>query len=215
MFVMNKRLSLLIAFGAGAILLPLCESQVTQAQTGSFVCAVTNDNIPTTMAQTEDGPVEVFKWQSNYFRPPYTPMQRCQEITERMNGFKGQGLLDYITTGRVNNQPVLCAGSSCDRGGSNVLLTLRPDQNANQVLQELNANRAGAAGPSRQLSGGSSSSSTLKQNSDGTLSLNMKKYLGATSNSPFKATPNNSSSSPIFNHAAPSGNSSSSPQRKW
>jgi len=205
--------------GVGSVILYLTGMQPSQAQDTGFVCAVTNDNVPTTLAQTGDGPVDVFKWQSTYFRPPYTPMQRCQEVTERMNSFAAQGMLDYITTGRVNNQPVLCAGSACDRSGSNVLLTLRRDQNPNQVLQEINANRAGAAGPSRQLSGGSSSSSSsfIKQNSDGTISLNVKKYLGAASKSPFKSPPNNSSTSPIFNNNSPStpSPSGSSSGRKW
>ncbi len=201
----------------GSIILSLMGTEAGKAQNAIFVCTVTTDNLPTTLAQTPDGPVEVFKWQSNYFRPPYTPMQRCQEVTDRMNVFNAQGMMDYITTGNVNNQPVLCAGSTCDRNGSNVLLTLRPDQNPNQVLQEINANRMGAAGPSRQLSGGSSTASGfLRQNNDGSITLNVKKYLGSASSKPFNSNSNNPSNSPIFqNNPTSPTDSGRSPGRKW
>jgi hypothetical protein len=152
---MPAKPSIFVVFAAGAVCSATLLPGSSQAENVSFTCAVATDNIPTTFAQTADGNVPVFKWKSNYFRPPYTPMQRCQEVTERMNSFSGRGALDYLTSGRVNNQPVVCAGTSCDSRGSNVLITLRPDQNPNQVLQELDANRAGAGGPSYQLTGGS------------------------------------------------------------
>lgn len=215
---MSRKFSLLTALATSAISVTTTWHQPSQAQDIAFVCTVTTDNIPTTIAQTPEGPVDVFKWQSTYFRPPYTPMQRCQEVTERMNNFQAQGMLEYLTSGRVNRQPVICAGSSCDTNGSNVLLTLRSDQNSNQVLQEIAANRAGAAGPSRQLSGGSShsaSSGVLRQNADGTITLNLNKYLGATSPGATKPQ-NNSQGSPIFqpDRVTPP-NAGSSPSRVW
>ncbi|MBR8832003.1 MAG: hypothetical protein N5P05_001686 [Chroococcopsis gigantea SAG 12.99] len=153
-----------------------------QAQNVTFTCSVDSNNIPTTYAQTPDGNTPVFKWTSKYFKPPYTPMQRCQEVSQRMNGFYAQGQLDYITSGRINKLPVICAGSGCNSNGKNVLITLKPEQDPAQVLQEIEANRSGAAGPSYQFGGGSTSStsrtSSLNTNSDGTVSLDMNQLLG-------------------------------------
>ena len=129
----------------------------SNAQEISFVCTTDSANIPTTYAQTADGPMPVFKWTSRYFRPPYTPMQRCQEVAQRMNTFYRQGQLDFLTDGRVNSLPVICAGQVCDTNGRNVLITLKPNQNPQQVLREIEVNRQGAGGPSYQLTGGNSS----------------------------------------------------------
>ena len=171
-----------------SLLVTALASPPSKAQEISFVCTVDTGNVPTTYAQTPEGSTPVFKWTSNFFRPPYTPMQRCQEVTKRMNSFHRQNQLDALTSGRVNNLPVICAGAGCDPRGSNVLLTLKPNQSGNQVLQEIDANRSGAAGPSRQLVGGGSSSqskSALHQNGNGTVTLNLQDYLqGAVKSSP-------------------------------
>ncbi len=163
-----------------------------QAQNISFTCVVDNDSIPTTFAQTPEGSVPVFKWKSNYFKPPYTPMQRCQEVSDRMNKFYAQGLMNQITSGRVNNQPVLCAGSDCQANGANVLITLRPEQSANQVLQELEANRSQGGGPSYQLTGGNNSNtnkpSALQNNSNGTVTLDVNEYIENSQPRPLQTT---------------------------
>ena len=165
----------------------------SHAQEIRFLCTTDSNNIPTTYAQTNDGPMPVFKWTSRYFRPPYTPMQRCQEVAQRMNKFYSQGQLDFLTNGRVNRLPVICAGQRCDGNGSNVLITLKPSQNPKQVLQEIEANRQGAGGPSYQFSGGnqpsSISSGALIQNQNGTLSLDMKQYLGLSAESTISPKP--------------------------
>lgn len=216
---MPARPSILVAFAAGAVCSATLFTGSSQAQNLSFTCAVATDNIPTTYAQTAEGNVPVFKWKSTYFRPPYTPMQRCQEVTERMNTFSGRGALDYLTSGRVNNQPAICAGTSCDSRGSNLLITLRPDQNPNQVLQELDANRAGAGGPSYQLTGGSagsqsSASSVLKRNADGSVTLNLNQYLDSATPEPAKTPPSPATTAPgVVPSYSPPANSL--PSRRW
>ena len=164
----------------------------SSAQEINFVCTTDSANIPTTYAQTADGPMPVFKWTSRYFRPPYTPMQRCQEVAQRMNNFYRQGQLNFLTDGRVNRLPVICAGQVCDTNGRNVLITLKPNQDSKQVLREIEANRQGAGGPSYQLTGGNSAANTsgaLIQNQNGTLSLDMSKYLGLSAQSTTNPQP--------------------------
>lgn len=150
----------------------------TQAQSVQFQCGADYLDIPTTYVETQGGVVEIFKWKSNYFQGPYTPVQRCLEVTQRMNQFQP----DYLVTGRVNNYNVICAGMSCDRNGSNILLTLRPDQNPAQVLQEIDNTRDGAGGPSMQFNGSSNilnnfRRSNLSRTSDGSLALNLTRHI--------------------------------------
>lgn len=214
---MYRRFSLITILATSAISGVAAWNQPSQAQDLSFVCTVARDEIPTTIAQTPEGPLDVFKWQSTYFRPPYTPMQRCQEVTQRMNQFQADGMLENLTSGKVNNLPVICAGSGCESDGSNVLLTLRRDQNPNQVLQEITSNRAGAGGPSRQLSGGSSRSSrssALSQNADGTMTLNLNQHLRTAKRSPFQSQPNAAQKTPIY-RSQPTTPSRSGGSNRW
>lgn len=150
----------------------------SQAQSVQFQCGADSRDIPTTYVETQGGVVEIFKWKSNYFQGPYTPVQRCLEVTERMNRFQP----DYLVTGRVNNYNVICAGTSCERNGNNVLLTLRPDQNPAQVLQEIDNTRDGAGGPSMQFNNNSNilnkfKRSNLSKTSDGSVSLNLTRHI--------------------------------------
>ncbi|MGK7944343.1 MAG: COP23 domain-containing protein [Microcystaceae cyanobacterium] len=175
-------------------------SPSTYAQSLNFLCQADGSGIPTTYAETPDGYIPVFKWTSTYFQRSYTPERRCQEVSDRMNRFAASNSLDYLTSGRVNRQPVICAGTNCS--SSNVLVTLKPGQNPSQVLQEIEANRSGAGGPSFQLAGSSSSSnsSSLSRNADGTVTLNLNRYLESAApetadnansdqDSPFKPSP--------------------------
>ena len=181
----------LAALGADCLVaLPSYGQQV------SFTCTVDTDNIPTTYAQTPEGAMPVFKWTSTFFKPPYTPMQRCQEVSERMNKFYSQGQLDSLTSGIVNKLPVICAGSGCNADGNNVLITLKPNQNPNQVLEELDSNRSGVAGASMQLG----SNSSINQNADGTVTLDLNKFLDRQS-ATIPRTPSN----PSFQTPAPTG----------
>ena len=125
--------------------------QPSQAQSISFRCIDDNAGIPTTYAVTPDGTKPVIKWKSRYF-PDYPPMERCNEVTARFNNFNSKSMMQDLTTGWVNRHPVVCVTFSCS--SDTVLFTLRPDQNPEQVLQELFANRQCASTPTIQSSGG-------------------------------------------------------------
>lgn len=162
----SKLIAGIVAAGTLAIGATVAFAQPSQAQMNRrFVCQMDSSNIPTTYAQTPRGNVAVIKWSSSYFSGSgYTPMQRCQAVTDRFNTYDAKGQLQYMSSGWQNNQPVVCAGSACT--GHNLLFTLRPDQDSAQVLQEMMANRTGAAGPSHQAIGGRP-----------TYTVNVDKYL--------------------------------------
>lgn len=148
-----------------------------QAQSVSFVCSTDANNVPTTYAKTPSGAVEVFKWASNYFSAPYTPMQRCIEVTKRLNTSKPT----QLSSGKVNSYNVICIGSKCQANGSNILLTLKPNQDPKQVLYEIDQNREGAAGPSKQLGNDPVTSNTretnVTDNDDGSVTLDLSGYI--------------------------------------
>ena len=112
-------------------------TQPSSAQTTRFFCG-TSKGIPVTVARTSRGDVPVIRWISTYFSATnYTPVRRCKEVSNKFQVYYDNGTLDYLTTGRINRQPVLCVASSFGSGCSEVLITLEPKDNPNGVLQEL------------------------------------------------------------------------------
>jgi hypothetical protein len=188
----SKKLSLtLISVGIFGTIASLCS--VSYAQSVQFECAADEQNIPTTYAQTPDGIVQIFKWTSTFFNPPYTPIQRCQEVAQRLNQFQPNELV----AGRVNNYNVICAGNNCDASGANILLTLRPDQNPGQVLAEIDNTRDAAGGPSMQLGSGSNrgnktpKTSNLFRAANGSVGLNLSSYIQSAPKIPRNLNGNN------------------------
>ncbi|MDJ0600236.1 MAG: COP23 domain-containing protein [Crocosphaera sp.] len=191
----KETLNFLMATGILSTLLGF--SSPTYAQSVQFDCATDEQNVPTTYAQTPGGIVQIFKWTSTFFNPPYTPIQRCQEVAKRLNEFQP----DHLVAGRVNSYNVICAGTACDRGGANILLTLRPDQNPAQVLAEIDNTRDAAGGPSMQLGGGSNGQKNPQQRtnlfktSNGSVALNLRGYIQSAPKIPRnlsgESTPNN------------------------
>jgi Circadian oscillating protein COP23 len=151
--------------------------QPAQAQSITFECQPDNDTIPTTYAITPEGAKPVIKWKSNHFsQSSWTPIKRCQKVTERFNTFSSQNMIDNITAGWLNREPVICVTSNCSN--NTLLFTLRrSDQDPEQVIQELFANRQGASTPTVQSSGGSAS-------------INLQNYLDQT---PVETTGNSTS----------------------
>ncbi|AFY79620.1 hypothetical protein Ple7327_4520 [Pleurocapsa sp. PCC 7327] len=186
---MSLKLSFLRILTAAIAFITVIGERASDAQASAFICTEDKSGIPTTFAQTSSGSVPIFRWVSGYFsQAGYPPRRRCQEVTERMMSFKAQGRLSHLTSGRVKNQPVICAGTSCEASGDNILFTLRPNQNANQILQEIAANRQGTSGPSAQLTGGGETtnstaiaarrpSNVITHNQDGSVTFDLDRYL--------------------------------------
>ena len=114
----------------------------------SFVCA-SAAGAPATNAVTGDGrQVPVIRWTSSVFSDAgWSQQRRCQEVSSRFDGFLKQGRLAFITTGRMNGQPVICTAGS--RGGAcdGLLFTLKPGQDATATLKNLLEIRVKARGP--------------------------------------------------------------------
>ncbi len=107
------------------------------AGTTSFVCGSSN-GVPATMAQTPRGNVPVIKWVSNYFSDSgWTPQRRCQEVSRKFQAYYQNGTLNYLTTGEINGQPVVCVAQEKEGPCAGLLFTLKAESNPGETLQRL------------------------------------------------------------------------------
>lgn len=76
----------------------------------------------------------------------YNPVSRCEQVSRRFEQYRSAGKLAIITTGTINNQPVICNGNA--PGQCNGLLyTLKPGESATEAInsiRNLAQNKAGA-----------------------------------------------------------------------
>jgi hypothetical protein len=108
-----------------------------------------------TLATTASGKtVAVIRWTSTTFNSAgWSREKRCQAVSDRFEQYRQQGRLSYLTTGRMNGQPVICTtkndGGACD----GLLYTLKPGQNPTKTLRDLLAVRSMAKGPLNETTG--------------------------------------------------------------
>lgn len=113
----------------------------------TFFCS-TENGVPTTFVTTQGRTYPVIRWVSTYFSPHgYEPLTRCRQVSSKFQQFYNNGTLNYVTTGTVNRQPVICVSNSRDGACTGVLFTLKPQEDANRIIQQLFDIRSGAAGP--------------------------------------------------------------------
>jgi Circadian oscillating protein COP23 len=119
----------------------------TSLQTKAFVCG-TSKGAPATIAQTNRGDIPVIRWTSDLFRDAgYTPEKRCQEVSARFQQYFRNQKLNYLTTGVMNNQQVICVADRKEGDCTGLLFTLKRGSNPSQVLKSLLAIRVRASGP--------------------------------------------------------------------
>ena len=114
-----------------------------------FYCGLSSDGVPTTFVKNSRGTFPVVRWVSRIFDDAgYVPETRCRQVSSKFQQFYERWLLNYVTTGWVNQQPVICVSNTQEGPCLGVLFTLKPYQNANRTLQQLFDLRANAsAGP--------------------------------------------------------------------
>ena len=125
----------LYLMGLGAFL--ITPTFAAEPQAKSFVCSSAS-GVPATSAVTPNGEVPVIRWTSTTFSGAgWSPERRCQEVTARFNSYMQKGMLEYITTGRMNSLPVICVTRTEGGGCDGLLYTLKPGQNATATLKKL------------------------------------------------------------------------------
>lgn len=124
---------------AGGVVESILSHQVKAQSTAEFYCEENGEN-PVTRVRTSSGNIPVIVWKTTVFRN-YPPVVRCRHVSRRFQQFNAEGRLnDYITTGWINNQPVICVtpavGDRCTRS-EQLLFTLRHRDNPQGILNRL------------------------------------------------------------------------------
>lgn len=139
-----------IAFGATVSL-----HQPSYAQARGFYCD-RSTGVPVTVYQTYSGAREPWiRWTSNYFtQSGYDPVQRCEEVSARLETYRLSKKLRFITVGIMNGQRVVCTASRFNGRCEGLIFTLKPREDGVRTLNNLLAWRDGQAGaPSLYESG--------------------------------------------------------------
>lgn len=131
--------------------------QASTERGSDYFCDKSKDETWTTFARSPRGRLPIIRWESEFFKDSgYTPEKRCKEVSENFLVASQRGILSFITTGMENRQPVVCV--SRDNGGpcSMTLWTLKPTDNASEVIQKIFQVGPYAGRPLSQSSSGSS-----------------------------------------------------------
>lgn len=114
-------------------------SQSSQAQ--DYYCG-TSDGLPTTIYQSSAEEIPLIRWKTTLGQK-WTPDVRCRAVAQRFELFDQGNTLEFLTTGTVNNMPVVCAvateGEECSNryNSDRVLFTLPVGRDPNQALEQL------------------------------------------------------------------------------
>lgn len=143
-----------VAVAATATFSQLSTAQPAPGQKG-FYCDISS-GVPTTMYQNSQGMREPWiKWVSDAFSASgYDPVRRCQEVSGRLETYRRNKQLKYITVGRMNGENVVCTASAVNESCEGLIFTLKAGQDAVKTLNNLLTWREGQAGaPSLYESG--------------------------------------------------------------
>lgn len=122
-------------------------SATSQPDKVTFFCqpmfdAASGERIPATVAWIPErkGHVRFIGWKSEYFnKSGWTPEKRCQEVTKKFQEFYAQGRLNYLSYGKRNGNPVICAfanqGETCN--DINQLFTVKSGSDPREVIQRI------------------------------------------------------------------------------
>lgn len=105
----------------------------------SSISCMDANGVPATVVSTKSGKrVPIIYWKSTTFSGSgWTPTRRCQEVSARFQDYHQSGMLNFITTGRMNGLPVICVSKTNGGGCAGLLYTLKPGQNATATLQKV------------------------------------------------------------------------------
>jgi Circadian oscillating protein COP23 len=112
---------------------------------GSTYSARLHKKVPTTIAQKGAEKFMLVQW----IRPmgdDWTPQKRCQEFARRMQAANHAGTVNYIISGKMNGQQVICTAAKVDGDCQYLLMTLHPDDKPSQFVSDLQDTLHGQGG---------------------------------------------------------------------
>ena len=126
------------------------EDTVTESniETAALIFACDDsEGITTTVARSPAGEVPIVRWDAAVVALETTPQADCTASTERFQAAYDEGLLSYLTTGRMNGQLVVCSATEFNGGCQSRLLDLQPTSKPRIALQQVLQIRLPASGP--------------------------------------------------------------------
>jgi hypothetical protein len=105
----------------------------------SFTCS-TSSEIPTTIVRTSKGDIPIIIWKSESFASSgWTRGKRCQEVSDRFDKLKYNNSLNYITSGVIDEQSIICGVETqtdlCSP--ENILFTLDENSDPQKILKQM------------------------------------------------------------------------------
>lgn len=96
--------------------------------------------VPTTAGRGFGKTIPLMTWYpSSFDRAGWTPQKRCDTVSQKLDAIRQRGQLNYLTTGTVKRQSVICAvdqpRAACSSG--NMIMTLEKGQNPSGTLLAL------------------------------------------------------------------------------
>jgi Circadian oscillating protein COP23 len=158
--MMRQLIATVLTTSAIAITIPFF-AQTTQARSEvKFICSdgfdrASGQRLPTTYAWTDKGKIAIVRWSKKWGSgQAFTPQRRCEEVSPRFQEAFNNGTLNFITNGTMNGQPTICAAKENKGACQTLLMTLRPEENPLQLLNNLKDVLNGrGAGPIQHSSG--------------------------------------------------------------
>ena len=104
----------------------------------AFFCETGEDGVPTTFHRTTTGLKRPFiRWEKKWEDEQYTAQRRCEEVTANLQQAHQDEVLEYLTTGIMNNRKVICATTNFGGSCQQMLFTLREEDDPETVIEEL------------------------------------------------------------------------------
>lgn len=140
--------NLILSSIAIALLMPSWTSKVqAQPNSGSgsvqFACGEkydpsTGQYFPATLAWNSRHKKAIVIWQQEAFsNAGFDPLKRCQAVSPRFQEAYQNNSLKFLTHGQMNGQEVICTSPSVGEECETLLLTLLPQDDALQTLEDL------------------------------------------------------------------------------
>ena len=128
---------IIIAIAGSVPVVTLSHSSQAQTQKG-FFCD-TNSGVPTTTYRNAQGFSEPWiKWVSEHFsEAQWTPLARCETVSQRLEQYRQKGKLKYVTLGVENDQQIICVASRDKGPCEGIVYTLKPGQDGIAALNNL------------------------------------------------------------------------------
>ena len=114
---------------------------VTNRTSVEYVCKEVGDSAYQTTAIAGSKEVTLINW-TKAVSEEYLPAERCDIVTEKFQIFNDSENLDFLTTGRMNGENVICVAASdgdCNRSllDNGLLFTITSGGNPGEVLLNL------------------------------------------------------------------------------